>query len=59
MRAAGLLDPSVPLLAPSKTIEIAAASTSRSHASLAQTVGGLYPAPAVDGGEKLLVDRHI
>ena len=29
------------------------------HAGLAQPVGGLYPAPAVDGGEELLVDRHI
>ena len=29
------------------------------HARLTQPVGGLYPAPAVDGGEELLVDRHI
>ncbi len=29
------------------------------HARLAKTVGGVYPSPAFDGGEKLLVDRHI
>ena len=29
------------------------------HAGLAQPVGGIYPAPPVDGGEELLVDRHI
>ena len=29
------------------------------HAGLTETVGGLYPAPAVDGREELLVDRHI
>ena len=29
------------------------------HARLAQTVGRVYPSPAFDGGEKLLVDRHI
>ena len=29
------------------------------HARLAQPVGGVYPAPAFDGGEQLLVDRHI
>jgi hypothetical protein len=26
---------------------------------LTQTVGGVYPTPAVDRGEKLVVDRHI
>ena len=29
------------------------------HARLTQTVGGVYPTPAVDSGEELLVDRHI
>ncbi len=31
----------------------------KNHAGLAETVGGLYPTPAVDGLEELLVDRHI
>ena len=29
------------------------------HTRLAQPVGGLYPSPAVNGGEELFVDRHI
>ena len=29
------------------------------HAGLAQPVGGLYPPPAIDRGEELLMDRHI
>jgi hypothetical protein len=29
------------------------------YARLTQTVGGVYPTPAVDRGEKLVVDRHI
>ena len=29
------------------------------HARLTQPVGGVYPTPAVDGGEELLVDCHI
>ena len=29
------------------------------HARLTQSVGGVYPTPAVDGGEELLVDCHI
>ncbi|MGO9508383.1 MAG: hypothetical protein ACLPXZ_13960 [Mycobacterium sp.] len=31
----------------------------QNHTGLAQTVGGFYPAPAVDGREELLVDGHI
>ncbi len=60
MRAGAPLDPRVPLLAPSKTREMAAASTSKSitHASH-EPVGGVYPTPAVDGGEELFLDRHI
>ena len=60
MRADAPLEPSVPALAPSKTSEIAAASMSiRVHTRLAQTVGGVYPSPVLDGGEKLLMDCHI
>jgi hypothetical protein len=29
------------------------------HTGLAQPVGGLYPSPAVNRGEELVVDRHI
>ncbi len=29
------------------------------HAGLAEPVGGLYPSPAVNRGEELVVDRHI
>ena len=29
------------------------------HARLAKTVGRVYPSPAFDGGDKLLVDCHI
>ena len=29
------------------------------HARLAEPVGGVYPTPSVNGGEELVVDRHI
>ena len=29
------------------------------HAGLAQAVRGLYPPPAIERGEELLLDRHI
>jgi hypothetical protein len=37
----------------------AIAVVEKSHAGRAQAVGGRYPTPAVDGGEKLLMDCHI
>ena len=58
-RASVPLEPRVPVLAPSKTSEIAAASTSSSttHASHRRSAA-FDSAPAVDGRNKLVLDRQ-
>jgi hypothetical protein len=46
-------------LVPSKTNEIAAASTPNNyHAGLTQPIGGPDAPPVADGGKQLFVNRH-
>ena len=59
-RAGASLEPNVPLVAPAKTSEMAAASMSNNITQASHSrVSGRYATPAVDGRAELFVDRHI